>query len=188
MNDANPAVHAPGRDEPVLRGQQRRTAGDSAAYLLPQLKPGLSLLDVGCGPGSITADLAAVVAPGPVTAIDIFDDVLDAARAEAARRAASNVSFVRADVHKLDCPDDAFDVVHAHQVLQHVADPVQALREMRRVCRTGGIVAARASDVTMAVAKRMAAPARHGWTWMCNRLITCSWLTCFVPSVSGSAS
>ncbi len=146
MDDANPVGSTPGRDESVLRGQQRRTAGDSAAYLLPYLEPGSSLLDVGCGPGSITADLAALVAPGWVTAIDLFDEVLDVARAEAARRAASNVSFIRADVHGLDCPDDAFDVVHAHQVLQHVADPVQALREMRRVCRPGGIVAARDAD------------------------------------------
>ncbi len=50
------------------------------------------------------------------------------------------------DVHALDLPDDSYDVVHAHQVLQHVADPVQALREMRRVCRPGGVVAVRDSD------------------------------------------
>ena len=57
-----------------------------------------------------------------------------------------NVDFAVGDVHALDFPDDTFDVVHAHQVLQHVADPVQALREMRRVCRPGGYVAARDSD------------------------------------------
>ena len=146
MDDDSPAVPAPGRDESVLRGQQRRTAGDSADYLLPHLRPGLSVLDVGCGPGSITGDLATLVAPGRVTAIDLFDGVLDAARSEAAQRNLANVTFVRADVHALDCPDDAFDVVHAHQVLQHVVDPVRALREMRRVCRPGGIVAARDAD------------------------------------------
>lgn len=58
----------------------------------------------------------------------------------------SNISFTTSDVHKLDFPDDAFDVVHAHQVLQHVADPVRALQEMRRVCTPGGIVAARDAD------------------------------------------
>ncbi|MBO0866430.1 MAG: methyltransferase domain-containing protein, partial [Mycobacterium sp.] len=57
-----------------------------------------------------------------------------------------NISFATADVHALEFPDDAFDVVHAHQVLQHVADPVQALREMRRVCTPGGIVAVRDAD------------------------------------------
>jgi SAM-dependent methyltransferase len=56
------------------------------------------------------------------------------------------VDFVVGDVLALDYPDGSFDVVHAHQVLQHVGDPVAALREMRRVCRPGGVVAARDSD------------------------------------------
>jgi SAM-dependent methyltransferase len=146
MNDERPAKYTHGHHESVLRGHQRRTAEDSAAYLLPHLTAGSSLLDIGCGPGTITADLATRVAPGPVLAVDQFADVLDVARAEAQRRNLSNVSLATADVHKLDFPDDAFDVVHAHQVLQHVADPVQALREMRRVCRPGGVVAARDAD------------------------------------------
>jgi len=140
------ANYTHGHHESVLRGHSRRTAEDSAAYLLPHLRPGLSVLDVGCGPGTITGDLAARVAPGPVTAVDQFGAVLDVARAEIQRRNLSNVSFATADVHRLDFPDDTFDVVHAHQVLQHVADPVRALREMRRVCRPGGVVAARDAD------------------------------------------
>ena len=134
MNDERQATYTHGHHESVLRSHQRRTAQDSAAYLLPYLEPGLSLLDVGCGPGTITADLAAVVAPGSVTAVDQFADVLNVARAEVQRSNLSNVSFATADVHRLEFPDNAFDVVHAHQVLQHVGDPVQALREMRRVC------------------------------------------------------
>lgn len=146
MNDTRRASYTHGHHESVLRSHQRRTAQDSAGYLLPWLKPGLAVLDVGCGPGTITADLAALVAPGSVTAIDQFADVLDDARAEAQRRNLSNLSFAVADIDRLDLPDDTFDVVHAHQVLQHVADPVQALREMRRVCTPGGIVAARDAD------------------------------------------
>jgi len=142
----NAAKYTHGHHESVLRGHQRRTAQDSAAYLLPYLESGLSVLDVGCGPGTITADLAALVTPGLVTAVDESADVLDVARAEAEQRGLSNVSFATADVHQLDFPDDTFDVVHAHQVLQHVADPVAALREMRRVCAPGGIVAARDAD------------------------------------------
>ena len=146
MNDERQATYTHGHHESVLRSHQRRTAQDSAAYLLPYLEPGLSLLDVGCGPGTITADLAAVVAPGSVTAVDQFADVLNVARAEVQRSNLSNVSFATADVHRLEFPDNAFDVVHAHQVLQHVGDPVQALREMRRVCASGGVVAARDAD------------------------------------------
>jgi 2-polyprenyl-3-methyl-5-hydroxy-6-metoxy-1,4-benzoquinol methylase len=144
--NAGSVKYTHGHHESVLRSHQRRTAEDSAAYLLPHLKSGMSVLDIGCGPGTITADLAILVAPGPVLAVDQVADVLETARAEAHRRNLSNISFGTADVHRLDFPDDAFDVVHAHQVLQHVADPVQALREMRRVCRPGGIVAVRDAD------------------------------------------
>ncbi|MFG2868320.1 methyltransferase domain-containing protein [Streptomyces sp. NPDC048338] len=140
------AVYTHGHHESVLRSHSWRTAANSAAYLIPALRPGLDVLDVGCGPGTITADLAALVAPGRVTAVDAAPDALDRARAVADERGLKNVEFAVADVHALDFPDDSFDVVHAHQVLQHVGDPVQALREMRRVCRPGGVVAARDSD------------------------------------------
>jgi SAM-dependent methyltransferase len=146
VSDNRPAIYTHGHHESVLRGHRQRTVEDSAGYLLPHLQPGLSVLDIGCGPGTITAGLAARVAPGPVTAVEPTDDALDLARAEVRLRSLANVSFVTSDVHALDFPDDAFDVVHAHQVLQHVADPVRALREMRRVCTRGGIVAARDAD------------------------------------------
>ncbi|MFC8506582.1 methyltransferase domain-containing protein [Streptomyces sp. NPDC057411] len=140
------AVYTHGHHESVLRSHSWRTVENSAAYLVPELRAGLEVLDVGCGPGTITADLAARVAPGRVTAVDAAQDVLEKARAAAAERGVDNVEFAVADVHALDFPDDSFDIVHAHQVLQHVGDPVQALREMRRVCRPGGVVAARDSD------------------------------------------
>ncbi len=141
---ANHYTH--GHHESVLRSHRQRTAENSAGYLLPYLSQGMSLLDIGCGPATITADLAALIAPGPVTAVDITDDALDVARAEVGARNLSNVSFAVADLRALEFPDNAFDVVHAHQVLQHVVDPVQALGEMRRVCRPGGIVAVRDAD------------------------------------------
>jgi SAM-dependent methyltransferase len=139
-------VYTHGHHESVLRSHRRRTAENSAAYLLPHLAQGRSLLDVGCGPGTITVDLAARIAPGRVTAVEVTGDALRLAQTYAADRAQDNIDFVVADVHALDLPDGAFDVVHAHQVLQHVADPVRALAEMRRVCRPGGVVAARDSD------------------------------------------
>jgi len=130
----------------VLRSHSWRTAANSAAYLLPELKPGQDLLDVGCGPGSITADLARAVSPGRVTAVDNAAEVLEQARFAAADAGVVGAVFEVADAHALPYEDNSFDVVHAHQVLQHVADPVQVLREMRRVCRPGGVVAARDSD------------------------------------------
>ncbi|WP_330333503.1 class I SAM-dependent methyltransferase [Streptomyces sp. NBC_00536] len=140
------AVYTHGHHESVLRSHRWRTAANSAAYLTGALRPGMDLLDVGCGPGTITADLAELVAPGRVTAVDAAADVVDRARQYAEERGLHGIEFATADVHALDFPDDSFDVVHAHQVLQHVGDPVRALREMRRVCRPGGIVAVRDAD------------------------------------------
>jgi SAM-dependent methyltransferase len=143
---ARETVYTHGHHESVLRSHRWRTAENSAAYLLPYLGPGMTVLDVGCGPGTITADLAALIAPGRLTASEISADALALAREEIAARGHGNIDFAVSDVHALDFPDGAFDVVHAHQVLQHVGDPVQALREMRRVAKPGGILAARDSD------------------------------------------
>jgi SAM-dependent methyltransferase len=140
------AVYTHGHHESVLRAHRWRTAENSAAYLLPHLKSGVTLLDIGCGPGTITADLARTVAPGRVTALEVTDAALDLARAEIESRGLATVGFAVGDVHALDFADDTFDVVHAHQVLQHVGDPVTALREMRRVTKPGGIVAVRDGD------------------------------------------
>ncbi|MEU6534678.1 methyltransferase domain-containing protein [Streptomyces sp. NPDC047000] len=140
------AVYTHGHHASVLRSHTWRTAANSAAYLLGSLKPHMKILDIGCGPGTITADLAALVPEGRVTGVDRAPGVLEKARAVAAERGLENVDLAVADVHALDFPDDTFCVVHAHQVLQHVGDPVQALREMLRVTRPGGFVAVRDSD------------------------------------------
>jgi ubiquinone/menaquinone biosynthesis C-methylase UbiE len=142
-----PHQYTHGHHESVLRSHRWRTADNSAGYLLPHLAPGMRLLDVGCGPGTITMDFVELLGEdGHVTALEVTDDALDLARQEAARRGLDRVHFVTGDVEALDLADDSFDVVHAHQVLQHLADPVAALGEMRRVCRPGGLVAARESD------------------------------------------
>lgn len=140
------AVYPHGHHASVLRSHRRRTAENSAGYLLPRLRPGLRLLDVGCGPGTITAGLAERVAPGPVTAVDAAPAALAAARAETARRGLAGIAFAVGDATALGFADASFDVVHAHQVLQHLADPVRALRELRRVCRPDGVVAVRDAD------------------------------------------
>lgn len=138
------AVYTHGHHESVLRSHRWRTADNSAAYLLPHLRAEDRLLDVGAGPGTITADLAQSVAE--VTATEVGPNELTLSRATAEERGLGNVDFAIADVHDLQFPDGSFDVTHAHQVLQHVGDPVQALREMARVTKPGGIVAARDSD------------------------------------------
>ncbi|HVC70652.1 MAG TPA: methyltransferase domain-containing protein [Acidimicrobiales bacterium] len=135
-----------GHHESVLRSHRWRTAENSAAYLLPSLRPGLSVLDVGCGPGTITVDLARRVAPGPVVGLDSAAEVVALARATTDDRAIGNLRFTVGDTYALDFDDGSFDIVHAHQVLQHLAHPVAALAELGRVCRPGGRVAARDGD------------------------------------------
>ncbi|GAA5072827.1 SAM-dependent methyltransferase [Thermocatellispora tengchongensis] len=167
------AVYTHGHHESVLRSHRWRTAENSAAYLLPHLAPGMSVLDVGAGPGTITADLAALVAPGRVTAAEVTADALGLAREEIAARGLENVDFAVADVHAMTFPGGSFDVVHAHQVLQHVADPVGALREMRRVCRLGGLVAARDSDY-------------HGFVWYPESPELDEWLALYQKVARGN--
>ena len=143
MSERKPDTYTHGHQESVLRSHRWRTVDNSAAYLIDRLVPGAEVLDVGCGPGTITIDIATRVAPGRVLGVDSAADVVDAARAEAG--GVDNLELRVDDIYALQLDDDSFDVVHAHQVLQHLTDPVAALREMHRVCRPGGVVAARDS-------------------------------------------
>lgn len=133
-----------GHHASVLAAHGARTAQNSCAYLLPHLSPGTTLLDVGFGPGSITADLAGVVAPGRVVGIDAAPDALEAATALMAERGVDNVTLRTGSVYELPFEDGSFDVVHCHQVLQYLTDPSAALREMARVARR--VVAVREVD------------------------------------------
>ena len=89
----------------------------------------------------MTTDFGRRVAPGVVVGIDASAQVI-----ADARRDHPGVSFTIGDAYPMDFPDASFDIVHAHQLLQHLADPVAALKEMHRVTAPGGIVAVRDSD------------------------------------------
>ena len=130
---------------PSVVGQHaRRTAELDADYLLARLRPGLRLLDVGCGPGSITVGLARAVAPGETVGVDVAPAIIEEARALA--EGTPNLRFEAADGYALPFEAASFDVVHAHQVLQHLARPADALREWRRVLRPRGLLAVRDAD------------------------------------------
>ncbi|KAK7950877.1 uncharacterized protein PG986_006605 [Apiospora aurea] len=141
------ATYSHGHHQSVVSSHVRRTVHDSAAFLAPHIKPTARILDIGCGPGSITADFAALVPEGRVVGVDAVASVLDQARSLARDRGLTNIEFAAVDANALPYPDAAFDVVYCHQVLQHVQDPVGVLREMRRVAKPGcGFVAAREAD------------------------------------------
>ncbi|KAI9744582.1 MAG: hypothetical protein M1818_002111 [Claussenomyces sp. TS43310] len=129
-----------------------RSVQNSCAYFLPSVEPNSRILDVGCGGGTITCDMAAIASLGHVTGLDVSEGTLETARAEAQRRGSlDNITFVKESAYDLTrFDDDTFDIVHAHQVLLHLMDPVKALREFRRVCKPGGLVACRDADMTSA--------------------------------------
>ncbi|WP_413320462.1 class I SAM-dependent methyltransferase [Agrococcus sp. 1P02AA] len=134
------AEYSHGHHPSVVGAHAARTAANSAAYLVPHLRPGMRVLDVGCGPGSITIDLARLVgSDGIVVGIDASAEVIETARAAAAAAGVENVHLRVGDAYD-PSPGERWDVVHAHQVLQHLGEPVAALRAWRAV---GELVAAR---------------------------------------------
>ncbi|KAM3065458.1 hypothetical protein ACMFMG_011653 [Clarireedia jacksonii] len=133
------ATYPHGHHASVLRSHSWRTALNSAAYLLPHVKPS-------CGPGTITVDLASYIPQGSITGLETAEEVLTHARAFAKQNEVTNVNFVVGDANSLEYPDNTFDVVTCHQVLQYMHDPVNVLKEMKRVAKFGGIVAVREAD------------------------------------------
>ncbi len=123
-----------------------RTAENHAAFFLPYLQPGMNLLDCGCGPGTITAGLARIVAPGQTVGIDIAASQLDLARQLAAGQAMPPIRFETASVYDLPFADQTFDAVFSHALIEHLREPLAALREMYRVLKPGGVVGIRSID------------------------------------------
>jgi len=137
-------IYTHGHHASVVGAHATRTIANSAAYLAPLLTPGQSLLDVGCGPGSITVEFAELLGESSeVLAFDLSSEVIDQARAA---YPGTSARFETMDLYNLAVDDNHFDVAHAHQVLQHVSDPIAALREMKRVVKPGGVVAVRDAD------------------------------------------
>lgn len=135
------AKYLHGYDEWTREWMAQRTATRELAFLVPHLRAGMRVLDCGCGPGSITVGLAEIVAPGEVVGVDIERRQLEAARTLAGGRGARNLRFETGSILALPFPDASFDVVVAHFVIEHLREPLPALREVRRVLRPGGIAA-----------------------------------------------
>ena len=137
----------PQRANPVFEAEMAlRTASQEAAFFLPSLRPGMRVLDLGCGPGSITVGIAEAIAPGEVVGVDLQSEQVEQARALGVARGVMNARFEVADVYRLPFPDGSFDAAFAHVVLMHLREPVRALAEMRRVLRPGGFAGVRDSD------------------------------------------
>ena len=141
MSGPQPGAERPYQVDPEWsRAVYARRTGAAAAFLLPHLRAGMRLIDCGCGPGSITADLARTVAPGEVIGIDIREEAVADARQLARDRGISNVTFQVASIYRLPFPDASFDAAFSCAVLQHLATPLVALQEVRRILKPGGVI------------------------------------------------
>ncbi|MBA3244224.1 MAG: class I SAM-dependent methyltransferase [Actinobacteria bacterium] len=120
-----------------------RFMGRYSVLLSPQLadlaevRGGQRVLDVGCGPGALTAELVARLGPAAVSAVDPSEPFV-----EAARERNPEVEVLRASAEQLPFPDRIFDTALAQLVVHFMSDPIAGLAEMRRVTRKDGVVAA----------------------------------------------
>jgi SAM-dependent methyltransferase len=125
----------------TLDALSRRSADTSAVFLTPHLRPGMTVVDCGCGPGTITIDLAERVAPGRVIGIDLESAQFATGRARARARGLDNVTFVRADIRALPLAPETVDAVFMNAVLIYLHDDRgSVLRNLRRVLRPGGVI------------------------------------------------
>ena len=166
MADPMPGTERPFRvDAAWSQAVYARRTGQVAAFLAPHLRAGIRLLDCGCGPGSITVDLAQAVAPGDTIGIDLREDALVQARALARERRIATVAFQAASVYQLPFPDGSFDAAFACAVLQHLAAPLVALQEIRRVLKPGGVIGVADGSSTLDF-RYPTNPLLEKWDWL----------------------
>ncbi len=144
MHNDNPFY---GYDVDVIQDQYAmREAPGVVEFFLPHLKPGMSVLDCGCGPGTITQGLAQLVAPGDVVGCDIEEGMVERAIALAEPRNLPNLRFQVGNILDLPFEDDTFDAVLSCAVTEHLSEPVKAMAELRRVTKPGGVLGITRTD------------------------------------------
>jgi ubiquinone/menaquinone biosynthesis C-methylase UbiE len=106
------------------------------------IRPGMDVLDVGCGTGAVTRILAERVAPGQVIGVDLSEERLSVARELAEQQGVSNVEYMRADVRDLDLKEKRFELVYSRFLFQYLPGKtgLDTLAAMRRLARPGGTV------------------------------------------------
>ena len=139
-------VYAFGYSPAAVGLMENRSAAMNAAFLLPELTADMSVLDIGCGPGSITVGLAESVPSGRAVGLDIEPGQIELANARVKEMALPNCSFDVGSVLDLPYPDASFDVVYGHTILMQFGDPEPVLTEVKRVLKPGGMIAFRELD------------------------------------------
>ena len=141
-----PENYTPGYSAYATNFMANRTVDSHAAFFKAYLRSGMQLLDCGCGPGTIALGFARLIAPGTVTGVDRELSQINIAREKAHQQGIANANFQVANIYELPFPNDSFDAAFSHAVLEHLQHPTQALQELLRVLKPGGVVGVRSPD------------------------------------------
>lgn len=136
----NGTTYTPGHGQNASEFMAKRSFASHGQFFARHLEPGLSVLDCGCGPGSITLGIAQAVAPGATVGVDFGESQIARAKAGVSATSLRNVSFQTADCYSLPFPAASFDRVFSHALFEHLNEPVRAMEELRRVLKPGGII------------------------------------------------
>ncbi|MEH1841105.1 MAG: methyltransferase domain-containing protein [Nostoc sp.] len=138
--------YTPGYSSNTINFMAYRTLDSHAGFFKPYLYPGMKLLDIGCGPGTITMGLAKIVAPGTVTGIDKEASQIRIAAENAVTQDIKNTNFLEANIYALPFLDNSFDAIFSHALFEHLQSPALALEELWRVLKPGGTIGLRSPD------------------------------------------
>ena len=136
----NSETYTPAHTENATAFMARRTIETHGEFFLPYLTPGVSVLDCGCGPGSITLSIANRIGNGRIVGVDFAESQIQRAIEIAKQRGIRNVTFHQTDCHALPFDDASFNRVFSNALMEHLVDPTRALREMYRLLKPGGVI------------------------------------------------
>jgi SAM-dependent methyltransferase len=139
-------TYTPGHSENATEFMARRTIESHGGFFLPYLTPGISVLDCGCGPGSITLSIATRIGNGRVVGVDFGETQIHRATETARERGIRNATFQTADCNSLPFEDASFDRIFSNALMEHLTDPVHALRELLRVLKPDGVIGVSSPD------------------------------------------
>jgi SAM-dependent methyltransferase len=137
MNDT---AYTPGHSQNASDFMAQRSFASHGQFFAQYLSRGLSVLDCGCGPGSITFGIAKLIDPGNAVGVDFGESQIARAKANVSGTSPGNVTFQTADCYSLPFAADSFDRVFSHALFEHLSEPLRAMTELRRVLKPNGIV------------------------------------------------